>query len=254
VSSGAEGASPVRGEPGANWGYCVDARGALGIQVGQGNAQILHADTREAKAGGVPRPPGDAAGPNPRPSPEASRKVFVVHGRDGALAARFRDLLRTVGLQPLEWESLVRATRSTAPFLGQVVTQAPHLAQATLALLSPDDVVELHSGLTLGNDHPAERARSMQARPNVFFELGLAMKACPGRTIVVEVGGMRPAGDLAGLNVIRFTGSGPSIKKVLDRLAQAGCPVDLSGTDWMDQGRFDGLAAYQRGPNMDASA
>jgi predicted nucleotide-binding protein len=88
----------------------------------------------------------------------------------------------------------------------------------------------------------------MQARPNVFYELGLAMMACPERTIVVEVGDMRPAGDLAGMNVVRFTGSGPSIKKVLDRLAQAGCPVDLSGTDWMDQYRFEGLAACQRGP------
>jgi hypothetical protein len=63
-------------------------------------------------------------------------------------------------------------------------------------------------------------------------------------------GGRRHAAgrDLAGLNVIRFTGSLPDINRVLDRLAQAGCPVDRSGTDWMDPGRFAGLDAYQRDP------
>jgi predicted nucleotide-binding protein len=172
-----------------------------------------------------------------------------VHGRDRALAPTFRDLLRAVGLEPLEWEQLVRATQTTAPFLGDVVAGAPGLAQATLVLLSPDDIVELHPGLFLGNDRLAERARSMQARPNVYFELGLAMMACPERTVVVEVGDMRQAGDLAGLNVIRFTGSLPDINKVLDRLAQAGCPVDRCGTDWMDPGRFAGLDAYQRHPD-----
>jgi predicted nucleotide-binding protein len=55
------------------------------------------------------------------PAADVSRKVFIVHGRDGTLVARFRDLLRTVGLEPLEWEKLVRGTGSTAPFLGQVV-------------------------------------------------------------------------------------------------------------------------------------
>ncbi len=187
--------------------------------------------------------------PTPPPAPEISRKVFIVHGRDDALVAKFRDLLRTVGLEPLEWELLVRATGSTAPSLAQVVAMAPRLAQATLVLLSPDDIVELHHDLFLDNDGPAERVRSMQARPNVFFELGLAMMASPNRTIVVEVGEMRPVADLAGLNVIRFTGSGPAIKKVLDRLQQADCPVDLSGTDWMDPGRFDDMAAYQRCPD-----
>ncbi|HUY46731.1 MAG TPA: CATRA conflict system CASPASE/TPR repeat-associated protein [Streptosporangiaceae bacterium] len=166
------------------------------------------------------------------------RRVFVVHGRDGALTASFRDLLRAVHLEPLEWEKLVEATGSTAPYLGQVVAQAPHLAQATLVLLSPDDIVELHPDLFQENDHPQERARSGQARPNVLFELGLALMAYPERTIVVEVGQMRPVGDLAGLNVIRFDGSAVAIKKVLDRLRQAECPVDISGTDWLDTGRF----------------
>jgi predicted nucleotide-binding protein len=191
------------------------------------------------------RPPGAAAAAD---HPDVTRQVFIVHGRDGELTKNFSDLLRAVRLEPLEWETLVKATGSTAPYLGQVVARAPHLAQATLVLLSPDDVVELHSDLFLDNDPPQERARSGQARPNVLFELGLALMAYPERTILVEVGQMRSVADLAGVNVIRFDGSAVAIKKVLDRLEQAGCPVDPAGTDWLDTGRFAGLAAYQRGP------
>lgn len=192
-----------------------------------------------------PRQPGSEATPA---GADVARRVFVVHGRDSKLTGRFGELLRAVHLEPLEWEELVQATGSTAPYLGQVVAGAPRLARATLVLLTPDDIVELHSDLFQDNDHPQERARAGQARPNVLFEFGLAVMAYPERTIVVEVGQMRPVADLAGLNVIRFDGSAPAIKKVVDRLKQAGCPVDLSGTDWLDPGRFADMPAYQRGP------
>jgi predicted nucleotide-binding protein len=174
--------------------------------------------------------------------------VFVVHGRDGALATRFFDLLYAVGLEPLEWERLVEPTGMAAPYLGDVVRKAPHLARATLVLLSPDDIVELHPDLRQENDHPDERARSGQARPNVLFELGLAFMAYPERTVIVEVGPMRPIADLAGLNTIRFDGSAIAVKKTLDRLKIAGCPVNRSGTSWLDPGRFANLATYRRGP------
>jgi hypothetical protein len=83
----------------------------------------------------------------------------------------------------------------------------------------------------------------------VLFELGLALMAYPDRTVIVEIGQLRPVADLAGLNVIRFDGSAIAIKKVIDRLAQAGCPVDTSGTDWLDTDRFADLAAYRRSPD-----
>jgi predicted nucleotide-binding protein len=180
---------------------------------------------------------------------DASRQVFVVYGRDGALRKSFFDLLYLVGLEPLEWERLVPSTGTTIPYLGDVVQKAPHLAQATLVLLSPDDIVELHPDLFQENDQPYERARSGQARPNVLFELGLAFMAYPERTIVVQVGKMRPISDLAGRNVIHFDGSAVAVAKVMERLRDAGCPVETSGrTDWLDTGRFAGLATYSRGP------
>lgn len=182
------------------------------------------------------------------PASGISQKVFIVHGRDEALVKAFREQLRAARLEPLEWQALVAATGSTAPYLGQVVAAAPHLAQATLVLLSPDDIVELHSDHFYDNDLPHERARSMQARPNVLFELGLALMAYPERTVVVEIGTMRPVTDLAGLNAIHFNGSVAAVQAVLARLAQAGCPVDYSAADLFDQARFAGLAAYRRDP------
>ena len=180
--------------------------------------------------------------------------MFVVHGRDTKLTSRFYDLLRAVELRPLEWETLVKATGSATPSLGEVVAGAPHLAQATLVLLSPDDIVELHSDLLLDKDVPQERGRLGQARPNVLFELGLALMAYPHNTVIVEVGRMRPLSDLGGLNVIRFDGSAPAIKKVLNRLEVAGCVVDYSGVDWLDSGRFADLRTYQRGPDNHKAA
>jgi predicted nucleotide-binding protein len=184
----------------------------------------------------------------PEARPDIAKRVFVVYGRDGALAKSFFDLLYSVGLQPLEWERLVGPTGSTAPYLGEVVRMAPSLAQANLVLLSPDDIVELHPDLFLVNDHQYERARAGQARPNVLFELGLAYMAYPKRTVIVEVGHLRPIADLAGLNVIRFDGSASAVKKVIDRLVQAGCSADTTGDSWLDPGRFAGLEAYHRGP------
>jgi predicted nucleotide-binding protein len=179
---------------------------------------------------------------------EVARNVFVVYGRDGALVRSFFDLLYAVKLQPLEWEMLVRLTGTTAPYLGDAVRNAPLQARANLVLLSPDDVVKLHPDLHQDGDQDYERATSGQARPNVLFELGLAYAAAPERTVIVEIGNMRPIADLAGLNVIHFDGSALAIKKVIGRLTQAGCPADTSGEHWLDTTRFAGLPAYRRGP------
>jgi predicted nucleotide-binding protein len=200
------------------------------------------------QAGG-PRPATALASPEGAADPDTTRRVFVVYGRDGALTKSFFDLLYAVGLEPLEWERLIGPTGTSTPYLGQVVSKAPHLAQATLVLLSPDDIVELHPDLRLASDHHHERGRTGQARPNVLFELGLAFMAYPESTVIAEVGQMRPISDLAGLNVIRFDGSAISVKKVLDRLILAGCPVNMSGTSWLDPDRFAHLTAYHRGPD-----
>lgn len=215
------------------------------VNAGTSDTDIPRAQAWAAQPGAGAGSPADT---------DLARRVFMVYGRDSELTGRFFDLLRAADLRPLEWETLVQATGRATPSLAQVVAQAPHLAQATLVLLSPDDIVQLHSDLVLGSDGLQERGRGAQARPNVLFELGLALMAYPDNTVIVEVGNMRPLSDIAGLNVIRFDGSAAAIRKVLHRLEIAGCPVDYSAVDWLDVNRFTDLPTYRRGPDSHRTA
>jgi hypothetical protein len=75
--------------------------------------------------------PGDSdrkTGPD-----DVSRNVFVIYGRDDEARKVVFDHLLALRLNPLEWEELVAATRSTAPSLADVVRQAPRRARAVVA-------------------------------------------------------------------------------------------------------------------------
>lgn len=196
---------------------------------------------REANRSSSPGTPSGA---------EVANRVFVVHGRDDPLRTRFYEFLQDLGVRPLEWEDLVAGLGSgPSPYIGQIVARAPALAQASIALMSPDDVVQLHSDLVRVNDGPHERGIGGQARPNVIFELGQALMAYPERTFIVEVGSLRPIGDLSGVNVIRFDGSRDAVDKVASRLRLVGCTVDEAGLKrWRDTNRFADLTTHGRGP------
>jgi predicted nucleotide-binding protein len=179
---------------------------------------------------------------------DVSRKVFVIHGRDEDLREAMFDLLRALSLQPLEWEQLVADHGAPLPFLYDVVAEAlsEGRVQAVLVLLTPDDVVQLHPDLYGPNEPRYEREPALQPRPNVLIELGMALGTHRDRTVVVEVGGLRPIADLAGLNVIRFDGSDAAIGKIVCRLKLAGCQVEADGADWRRARRFAGLGAFER--------
>ncbi|MCH0555937.1 TIR domain-containing protein [Streptomyces sp. MUM 16J] len=195
-------------------------------------------------------PPGADPGPRaqegPGPSPDRSRNVFVIHGRDEEVRMKMFDLLRLLDLRPLEWEDLVRATGKTAPFLGEVIAKAPAQAQAALVLLTPDDVVQLHPELRGANEPPYESGPTGQPRPNVLIELGMVLMAYPERTLLVEVGPLRTISDIAGMNVIRFDGSATALGKITERLKLAGCKVNDTGSDWRQTWPYRHLSAYGR--------
>ncbi|MCZ7459703.1 nucleotide-binding protein [Streptomyces sp. WMMC940] len=175
-----------------------------------------------------------------------SRSVFVVHGRDEEVRTAMFGLLRRLDLRPLEWERLVRATGGTAPFLGEVIEKALSQAQAALVLLTPDDVAMLHPHLQGFNEPPYEDRLTGQPRQNVLIELGMALMAYPERTIIVQVGQVRPAADLAGRNVVHFDGSEAAVSKIVERLKGAECDLDDTRPDWRDISYFRNLAAYRR--------
>jgi predicted nucleotide-binding protein len=188
--------------------------------------------------------PGDAAGADDDPR----RNVFVVYGRDDPARRAVFEFLRSLGLRPLEWESLVEATGKMAPFLSETVRLGLEMAAAAVVLLTPEDVVHLHPDLHGPAEPAVETAGAMQARPNVILELGMALALKPAGTLVLVIGEQRPVTDLGGMSYVRLTSDPDCRSRIADRLKVAGCLVNQIGTDWLKTGDFTGLAAQYRKP------
>jgi predicted nucleotide-binding protein len=142
------------------------------------------------------------------------------------------DWLRSIGLRPSEWNQLVDASEVASPFIGQVLESAFQRAQAVVVLFTPDEHVKLRE--QLGGGAPVWR---LQARPNVLFEAGMALATHARRTVLVVLGEQEIPSDLAGRHYVRL-GSGQALRDLAQRLERAGCPVDLTGSDWLDLTRF----------------
>lgn len=191
----------------------------------------------------ITRPPGTRRSATPgresgTATPDPTR-VFVVHGRDRALREAMFSFLRAIGLKPTEWNQAVRATGRPTPYIGDILDVAFAQAQAVVVLLTPDDEVRLRPEIAEAGDPPHEVDFSGQARPNVLFEAGMAMARSPERTVLVEIGVLRPFSDIAGRHVLRFDGSSQRRQELAQRLEVAGCEVNDQGTDWHTAGDFE---------------
>lgn len=171
-----------------------------------------------------------------------TRKVFVVHGRNMAARDAMFAFLRAIGLEPIEWTTAVRATGSGSPYIGQALDAAFKMAQAVVVLLTPDDIAYLRHEYASGDDDP-ETVATPQARPNVLFEAGMALGHHPDRTILVELGALRPFSDVAGRHTIRLDNSSQRRNDLANRLRDAGCDANTADSDWLNEGNFTPPAA-----------
>lgn len=165
------------------------------------------------------------------------------------------DFLRSINLAPMEWTHAVELTGEGSPYIGQVLDAAFSHAQAVVVLMTPDEVAYLQPRYGSGQDDP-EIQPAAQARPNVLFEAGMALGRDPARTVMVEVGEVRPYSDVAGRHTVHLSNTAQSRQALAHRLKTAGCDVDLSGTDWHTTGDFtsppppgDGLPLARRVPS-----
>jgi predicted nucleotide-binding protein len=165
-----------------------------------------------------------------------NRTVFVVHGRDERLRAGLFDFLRSIDLRPLEWTEAVKLTGKASPYIGEILDTAFSYAQAVVVLLTPDDEARLREGLRGEHEQAYEKELTPQARPNVLFEAGMAMAGNPDRTILVQIGYLRPFSDIAGRHTILMDNSTKKRYDLVGRLQSAGCAVNVSGTDWQNAG------------------
>lgn len=166
-----------------------------------------------------------------------AERVFVVHGRNGAARDSMFEFLRAIGLRPIEWSQAIQATGKGSPYIGEVLDVAFGQAQAVVVLMTPDDVAYLRQEYSHGV-HDRDTDPVAQARPNVLFEAGMAMGRDSDRTVLVELGELRPFSDVAGRHAVRLDNSPARRKDLAQRLGTAGCPVVLTGEDWFTAGDF----------------
>jgi len=168
--------------------------------------------------------------------PKYPELVFVIHGRQ--FLDPFHAYLRALGLKPLEWSQARKMVGKPNPYTWEIVDKALSEAGAIVALLTPDDEARLTPDFWSEHEEPFEKEYRLQPRQNVLFEAGVAYGRDPQRTILVRVGSHRPMSDLAGHHILQLNDSVDARKAVAEALQTAGCPVDLSGTDWIRAGVF----------------
>lgn len=156
----------------------------------------------------------------------SSRDVFIIHGRDHEKHEFFKSFLRCVGLNPLEFTTLISRTGSASPYIADVVATALNDASAIIVLFTGDEEAQLRPEYGI-----EEKGR--QPRPNVILEAGMALATDRARTVIVEIGELRGMTDLHGIHTVRFSSGRPEERHALvERLRSAGCAVDTTGTDW----------------------
>lgn len=212
-----------------------------------GNAEQLAA-LREARRGHHPPPsPVTKASSSPSRTVRAERRpkvkppsknVFVVHGRNIGVRKSMFEFLRAIGLNPLEWDTLLSATKSAAPYIGDVLAAGLRKATAVVVLLTPDDEAMLRKEFWSRHEEAFEKRFTGQARPNVLFEAGMAFASFPKATILVEVGKCRPFSDVFGRHIVKLNNSEAKRKELASKLSTARCPI-VFGRGWLTAGDFE---------------
>ena len=87
--------------------------------------------------------------------------------------------------------------------------------------------------------------RPLKMNPEVpSTDLGMAMARNQDRTVLVELGDLRPFSDIDGIHAIRLNNTTERRQELAQRLQIAGCPVSLQGTDWHKAGDFEAAVAF----------
>lgn len=166
--------------------------------------------------------------------------VFVVHGRDTKLRDATYDLLGALGLKAQEWGHAIRAAKrkGSNPYVNDAVTKIMEQAQAIVVVLSPDDDVTLRKQFVTKQERTTEGKIQGQARPNVIFETGIAIGTHHRKTVIVQIGDVKPFTDISGMHILRLSGSDSSRHEFANRLKDLGCKIDTDGDHWLRAGDF----------------
>lgn len=166
------------------------------------------------------------------------RKVFIVHGRILAARREMGLFLRSLGLEPVNFDDL-RATLGGTPTVADVVTRGMEIAHGVVVLFTADEFATLRPALRVSTDIEATINR-WQARPNVMFEAGMAFNRDRKRVVFTAFGHVGLFTDIDGILILRPTNEPSSQRNTLRAtLIGMGCAVDATSSDWMTTGDFE---------------
>ncbi|HUT75308.1 MAG TPA: nucleotide-binding protein [Armatimonadota bacterium] len=184
---------------------------------------------------GTATPSADSTTP---PATVDPRYVLVIHGRDAKARTALFQFLRLINLHPIEWSEARKATGEPSPHITAILEKAFSMAKAVVVLMTGDDEARLRPSLYAKKDPKYETTLTPQPRQNVLFEAGMAMGLHPSRTVLVQLGPMRPFSDISGLHLVILNNSSETRQELASRLQDCGCLVNLTGTDWHKAGAF----------------
>lgn len=167
--------------------------------------------------------------------------VFVVHGRDSSVTDAMYQFLGALGLKPQEWGHALRSVRGKGgnPYVNDAVNKIMEQAEAIVVLLTPDDEAWLKPQFVdAKREKQSEGKARGQARPNVIFETGIAIGAYHKKTVIVQVGDVKPFTDIGGMHILQMTGSDTSRNELSKRLQTCGCTINTDGDHWLRAGDF----------------
>jgi len=200
------------------------------------NSNNNHASPGPAAA--VPKAAPRKGGNMRKAKKTLGNSVFVVHGRDAGLRKSMFDFLRSLDLNPMEWEQAVHQAKGNNPDVGNIIDTAMARVQAVVVMFSPDEMAHLKEQFWSEGDKVGDGKLAGQARPNVIFEAGLALGAHPEKTVIVQVGKVRPFSDIAGKHLVKLSDAVTTRNDLASRLAKIGCEVNRVGSDWTTAGNF----------------
>lgn len=166
------------------------------------------------------------------------KKVFIVHGRLLEARREMGLFVRSLGLEPLNFEEL-SATLGGTPSIADVVTKGMEVAHGVIVLFTAEEFATLRPSLRIATDTDLTIKR-WQARSNVIFEAGMAFNRDRKRVVFVEFGSVSLFTDIGGIHILRPTNASSGDRSALrSKLKGMGCAIDSMSSDWIKTGDFE---------------
>lgn len=160
-----------------------------------------------------------------------AKRVFVIYGRDSLAHTELVKFLEALGLEVLGFDE-VAGQLGPAPFIADIVTRGIAIADAVVALFTPDEQAVLYDPDTGRSIERESGGARWQARPNVIFEAGVAYGLGKAKPILTVLGAdVRLFSDVGSMHFVELDGPGAK-QNLHDRLTAVLGPLKPTRPDW----------------------